>query len=72
MVEYSEILAYMKKMFPQKNNLELTKISYAIWKKGNIKDVSEIQLKKQPRTSKKQELCSSKRHKSRTICFNNI
>lgn len=50
MVEYSEILAYMKKMFPQKNNSELTKISYAIWEKGNFKDVSEIQLKKQPRT----------------------
>lgn len=60
MVEYSEILAYMKKMFPQKNNSELTKISYAIWKKGNIKDVSEIQLKKQPRTSKNKNYVPAK------------
>lgn len=54
MVEYSEILAYMKKMFPQKGNSELTRMSYAIWKKGNIKNVSDIRLKnKHQKSSKK-------------------
>ena len=35
MVEYSDILAHVKELFPEKDNSELTKMSYSIWKYGN-------------------------------------
>ena len=55
MVEYSDILAHVKKLFPEKENIELTRMSYSIWKYGDIKDVSEISQKIKRNTNPKKK-----------------
>lgn len=61
MVEYSDILAHVKKLFPEKDNSELTKMSYSDCKYGNIKDISEIsqKIKRNTNPKKKKNLSDS-------------
>ena len=51
MVEYSDILAHLKCLFPKKRNSELTKMSYYIWRYCDIKDTYEISQKIKHNTS---------------------